>query len=111
MVSLDDPLNPQIVNADRFQTSARGGDSVSLGFVVDDEGLKVIDVTNCRSRRGLSNGAFVSLADAHDVYVARTYAYVANGKEGVAIIDVNSPSSRASIRCTTPKASSTTCTR
>jgi hypothetical protein len=33
-------------------------------------------------------GAFVSLADAHDVYVARTYAYVANGKEGIAIVDV-----------------------
>ncbi|HUS11914.1 MAG TPA: hypothetical protein VMZ30_15720, partial [Pyrinomonadaceae bacterium] len=32
-----------------------------------------------------------SLSDAHDVYVARTYAYVANGKEGIAIIDVEQP--------------------
>ena len=36
-------------------------------------------------------GASVPLADAHDVYVARTYAYVANGKEGIAIIDVEQP--------------------
>ncbi len=36
-------------------------------------------------------GALVSLAHAHDVYVARTYAYVANGKEGIAIIDVEQP--------------------
>ena len=36
-------------------------------------------------------GDIVRLADARDVYVARTYAYVANGKEGVAIIDVEQP--------------------
>jgi hypothetical protein len=33
----------------------------------------------------------VPLADAHDIYVARTYAYVANGKEGIAIINVERP--------------------
>ena len=31
------------------------------------------------------------LADGRDVYVARTYAYVANGREGVAIVDVKLP--------------------
>ena len=31
------------------------------------------------------------LSDARDVYVARTYAYVANGKQGIAIIDVEQP--------------------
>ena len=39
----------------------------------------------------LVDAAFVPLADAHDVYVARTYAYVANGKNGVAIVDVEQP--------------------
>jgi hypothetical protein len=33
----------------------------------------------------------VPLAHAHDVYVARTYAYVANGPEGIAIVDVERP--------------------
>ena len=33
----------------------------------------------------------ISLANAHDVYVARTFAYVANGKEGIAIVDVEEP--------------------
>jgi hypothetical protein len=33
----------------------------------------------------------VALADARRVYVARTYAYVAAGREGVAIIDVERP--------------------
>jgi hypothetical protein len=37
--------------------------------------------------------ATVPLKHAHDVYVARTYAYVANGEDGVAIIDVERPES------------------
>jgi hypothetical protein len=31
------------------------------------------------------------LRDAHKLYVARTYAYVANGREGLAIIDIENP--------------------
>jgi hypothetical protein len=60
------------------------------GFLVDADGLKVIDVTE-PARARVVEGARVPLSDAHDVYVARTYAYVANGNEGVAIIDVKNP--------------------
>jgi hypothetical protein len=52
--------------------------------------LKVVDVTMPDQAR-LVDGAFVSLSDARDVYVARTYAYVANGKEGIAIVAVEQP--------------------
>jgi hypothetical protein len=38
-------------------------------------------------------GARVPLADARKVYVARTYAYVAAGKDGLAIVDVEHPES------------------
>ena len=55
--------------------------------MVDDDGLKVINLAEAR----LVEGAFVALEDAHDVYVARTYAYVANGKHGIAIVDVEQP--------------------
>ena len=61
-----------------------------MGLSSIDEGLKVVDVTVPEQAR-LVDGAFVPLADAHDVYVARTYAYVANGKDGVAIVDVEQP--------------------
>ena len=60
------------------------------GFIVDDEGLKVINVTVPEDAHVVA-GALVSLGDTHDVYVARTYAYVANGREGIAIIDVEQP--------------------
>ena len=33
----------------------------------------------------------VALSDARNIYVARTYAYVAAGKQGIAIIDVEKP--------------------
>jgi len=50
----------------------------------------VVDVTTPEQPRVVED-AFVPLAHAHDVYVARTYAYVANGQEGIAIIDVEQP--------------------
>ena len=36
-------------------------------------------------------GASVSLGDARNLYIARTYAYVAGGKQGLVIIDVEQP--------------------
>ncbi len=37
------------------------------------------------------SGARIELDEAYRVYVARTYAYVAAGKQGLAIIDVEKP--------------------
>jgi len=37
------------------------------------------------------DGATVALADARKVYVARTYAYVAAGAEGLVVVDVERP--------------------
>ncbi len=59
-------------------------------FVTDDTGLRVVDVTDPAQPR-IVPGAGVALADAQRVYVARTFAYVAAGKEGLAIIDVERP--------------------
>jgi hypothetical protein len=59
-------------------------------FVTDDDGLKVIDITEPTKPR-LIPGAFVPLKNAQRLYVARTYAYVANGPEGLAIVDVENP--------------------
>jgi len=48
-------------------------------------------VTQVDAQPRVVEGAFVPLAHAHDVYVARTYAYVANSQEGIAIIDIEQP--------------------
>ena len=39
----------------------------------------------------LVDGATLKIADARNVYVARTYAYVAGGAQGVVIVDVERP--------------------
>jgi hypothetical protein len=93
IVNINDPLNPKIV-AQIGEPVLKHPHAIAIqfryGFIADDDGLKVIDVTTPEQSRPIE-GAFVTLADAHDVYVARTYAYVANGKEGIAIIDVEQP--------------------
>jgi LVIVD repeat-containing protein len=59
-------------------------------FVVDAAGLHVVDVTD-PARAHLVPGATVAMDDLRDVYVARTYAYVAAGAHGLVIVDVERP--------------------
>ena len=60
------------------------------GFVTDDEGFKVLDLTEPTKPR-LIPGAFVPLKHAQRFYLARTYAYVADGADGLAFIDISNP--------------------
>jgi hypothetical protein len=59
-------------------------------FVLDEEGLKVVDVTEPASPRVVT-GATLEVPDARSLYLARTYAYVAAGSRGLAIVDVERP--------------------
>jgi hypothetical protein len=90
IVNINDPLNPRLVKRIDLKHPRASAVQFRYAFVVDDEGLKVVDVTVPEQAR-VVEGAFVPLAHAHDVYVARTYAYVANGKDGIAIVDVEQP--------------------
>jgi hypothetical protein len=60
------------------------------GFVTDDDGFKVLDLTEPAKPR-LIPGAFVPLKHAQRFYLARTYAYVADGADGLALIDISNP--------------------
>jgi hypothetical protein len=90
IVSVADPRSPTLVS----QIPLRGARSSALQFrylfVTDGDGLKAFDVTDPRSPRGIP-GNVIPLADAHRVFVARTYAYVAAGKDGLVIVDVERP--------------------
>ena len=59
-------------------------------FVTDEEGFKVLDITEPTKPR-LIPGAFVPLKDARRFYLARTFAYVADGADGLAFIDISNP--------------------
>lgn len=87
IVDINDPLHPRIVKTLPFKHPNAIAIQFRYGFVVDAEGLKVVNLADMRQ----VESATVPLDDAHDVYVARTYAYVANGKHGIAIVDVEQP--------------------
>jgi hypothetical protein len=59
-------------------------------FVTDSSGLRVVDITH-PDHPEIIQGASTPLRNAHRVYVARTFAYVADGADGLAIIDVEQP--------------------
>lgn len=93
VVSLDDPLHPKItaeIGAPVLNAPTGIAVQFRYGFVTDKDGLKVFDVTNLAQPR-LVEGASVRLGDARNVYLARTYAYVSDGKDGIAIIDAERP--------------------
>ncbi|HEY3170681.1 MAG TPA: hypothetical protein VGK08_06730, partial [Thermoanaerobaculia bacterium] len=58
-------------------------------FVCDAEGLKVLDVTDLGNPR--ATGTVVRLPEANAVYLSRTYAYVAAGSKGLAVLDIQDP--------------------
>ncbi len=93
VVSLDDPLHPKVtqtigapelVNPTGVQVQFR------YGFITDSEGLKVLDVTHL-DKPVLVSGAVVPLKHAKNVYTARTFAYVSDGEDGIAIVDIEKP--------------------
>src|SRR5207244_10840602 len=60
------------------------------GFITDDEGLKIVDLTEPTRPIPIPRGT-IRLNHAERLYVARTYAYIANGPEGLAIVDIENP--------------------
>jgi hypothetical protein len=93
VVSLDNPLEPKLVSqiGAPFLIEPRGvAVQFRYAFVVDSRGLKVLDITHL-DRPVPVAGAEVALADARNIYVARTYAYVSDGKDGLAVVDVEHP--------------------
>jgi hypothetical protein len=110
VVSIADPLKPLIVGeltsapAPGAPDSPRRGEDPApslrnphhiavqfrYAFISDDDGLKVVDISE-PTKPFQVPGGFVPLKHAGRLYVARTYAYVPNGPEGLAIIDVQNP--------------------
>ncbi len=87
VVSLAQPLAPQIVGRLAFGGPVASAVQFRYLFVTDSRGLHVVDITVPEQARPVP-GASIALAAAQRVFVARTYAFVANGSEGLAIIDI-----------------------
>jgi hypothetical protein len=88
IVSVEDPNHPRVITTIPLKSAGHSAVQFRYLFACDAEGLKIIDITDTTNP---SIKARVPIADARDLYVARTYAYVAAGKEGLAIVDVERP--------------------
>jgi hypothetical protein len=91
VVSIEDPVNPTVVatlgEADGIQDPRGVQIQFRYGFLVDRQGLKVLDLT-ALDRPRVVTGAVVPFADARNLYLARTYALVAAGSDGLGIVDI-----------------------
>ena len=90
VVDLAAPLTPQLSAQLPLDDARASAIQFRYLWVSDGEGAKLFDVTNLRRPVAVPSGT-VRLADARKLYLARTYAYVAAGPEGLAIIDITRP--------------------
>jgi hypothetical protein len=89
ILDIDQPLHPRIVATLGGITNPTAiAVQFRYAFITDAKGLHTIDITDPAKPR---LAASVPIPDARNVYVARTYAYVAAGREGVVIVDVENP--------------------
>jgi len=91
VVDVSDPLKPQVTSvigepvlhhAHAVSTQFR------YAFVTDDHGVAVLDLSDPAHPQPVHH---VDVEDAHGIYLARTYAYVAAGKHGLAILNITHP--------------------
>ena len=91
VVSLEDPAHPKIESlvGDEFLRRPKTVQvQFRYAFVCDEEGVKVLDVTDLRTPQPVNS---IPLSQAHSIYLARTYAYVAAGSQGLVVLDIECP--------------------
>jgi hypothetical protein len=90
VVDLHDPLHPKLAAVRPLRDARASAIQFRYLWVTDAEGLKLFDVTDLRNPVAMPQGT-VPMADAHHLYLARTYAYVAGGPEGLVIVNITRP--------------------
>jgi len=87
IVNLDEPESPQLVKVIPLDDMRASALQFRYLFVTDSSGLRVVDVTTPETAT-LIDDAQVPMRNAQRIYVARTYAYIAAGEQGLAIVDL-----------------------
>ena len=96
IVSVGTPLSPTVVSRLPLDDPRSAALQFRYLFVTTAQGLQVVDVTHPESPR-LTPGK-VTIRDAHGVYIARTYVYVAAGSDGLVIVKAEQPEALADVR-------------
>ena len=88
IASFDRPLEPRVLATVPLNRPVATAVQFRYAFVLDADGMHTIDIT-FPERPDVK--AFVPLPGTHNLTLARTYAYVAAGDRGLAIVDVEKP--------------------
>ena len=91
VVSLDDPKEPKVTSvvSNKILKHPKAVQvQFRYAYVCDEEGIKILDVTDLAKP---VPKAQIRLPHVHNIYLARTYAYVAAGSRGLVILDITNP--------------------
>ncbi|MCI0460249.1 MAG: hypothetical protein L0Z62_25130 [Gemmataceae bacterium] len=91
VIDIDDPKCPKVTSVIGEPTLKKPhalAAQFRYAFILDEEGVKVADITDPARPRAVGH---LELEDAHSIYLARTYAYVAAGKKGLVVLDIEKP--------------------
>ncbi|MBY0524292.1 MAG: hypothetical protein K2R98_12880 [Gemmataceae bacterium] len=91
VVSIEDPLHPvvtSVVNHEWLKHPVATACQFRYCFVCEKDGVVVLDITDLAKPRPVTG---IKLKEAKNIYVARTYGYVAAGKQGLVILDLENP--------------------
>ncbi|HEX4481580.1 MAG TPA: hypothetical protein VH082_12260 [Rudaea sp.] len=90
VLDMTDPIKPVYVTTVAIADAQSAQVQFRYLFVSAKDGLHVVDITVPAKSHEVTS-AHIPLRDGHKLHVARTYAYVADGADGIAIIDVTNP--------------------
>ncbi|MDB5705924.1 MAG: repeat protein precursor [Sphingomonas bacterium] len=90
VVDLADPLHPRLAAVRPLHDARASAIQFRYLWVTDADGVKLFDVTRLLDPVAVPSGT-IALVDARRLYVARTYAYIAAGADGLVIANVTNP--------------------
>ncbi|MCW3837386.1 multiheme c-type cytochrome [Sphingomonas canadensis] len=90
VVDLHDPLAPRLAAVRPLRDARASAIQFRYLWVTTANGVELFDVTNLRDPVAVPSG-LIAMPDARRVYIGRTYAYVAGGAQGLAIVNVTNP--------------------
>jgi hypothetical protein len=90
IVNLDNPLEPQLVTTIALEDVRASALQFRYLIVTHGAGVSAIDVTLPEQARLIADNT-IALDNARGLHLARGYAYVAAGKDGLVIIDMENP--------------------
>ena len=90
VIDLDNPAAPRHVATMPLTDARASALQFRYLWVTDADGVKLFDVTDMEAPVAVPSGT-IPLANAQRLYLARTYAYIAAGADGLVIADITKP--------------------